>query len=48
MTALLEEEDLSYISGAAMRIEVTVMYSVETTKNYSYDHTFIELLNALT
>lgn len=32
---LLEHEDLSYIAGAAMKIEVTMVYSVETTKNYS-------------
>lgn len=48
VTVLLEQEDLSYIANASTKIEVTVMYSVETTKNYSCDHRFIELPNALT
>lgn len=48
MPVLLEQEDLSYITGAAMKTEVTMMYSVETTKDYSYDHGFIKLLNLIT
>lgn len=48
VSALLEQEDLSYIAGAAERIEVAMIYSVDTTKNYSYDRGFIELLNTLT
>lgn len=47
VTVLLEQEDLSYITDASMKTEVTVMYSVETTKNYSCDHRFTELPNAL-
>lgn len=48
MPVPLEQEDLSYITGVATKIEVTMMYNVETTKNYFYDHGFIELLNAFT
>lgn len=44
----MEPEDLRFIAGAAMKREVNMMYSVETIKNYSYDHGFIELLNILT